>query len=609
LLGEPKPPTKAEILEAKAQQKAAEKEEKDRLKAAEKEEKDRLKAAEKEAKDRLKAEEKQAKERLKAAEKEAKELQKADKKKAKAKGKDKIGDDDTSSSDSDSDSSSSSSGSESDGTSSDSDDEIPSYLRAGAKTAADKATKGKKAKKDEKEDTAAAVAIMEGVEETKDPLADVVDQFEDFYESADEDEDDDDEAEKNIGYIEGYKDEDANDRKIEELEGDEILEKMAKNLDYKTSINEALDYLKRYKQKYLSLDALRTYSPKFLTMIENIEDPQHPGLHLVYSQFRSMEGIGIFALALETNGYARFKITRTSAGWELVTSDEDIGKPHYALYTGTEDAEEREIIRNIFNGDWKYIPNNIASKLRTISNNNNMGEIIKVLMITSAGSEGINLRNTRYVHIMEPYWHPVRLQQVIGRARRICSHQGLPEELRTVEVFIYLMVFTQQQLDSEFGIEIKLKDRSNIEPFFPQSSDEKLFEISTIKENLTDQILRAIKSSSIDCITHSKSNVKEGIVCLSFGDPPINKFSYNPNIEKDQNDTIADINMRVIDWDVKEIIVKSTGKQYMLRLDTNEIYDYDSIIQAKQIPGIRPVLLGQLAINVNGEYEIFKRKK
>ena len=66
-------------------------------------------------------------------------------------------------------------------------------------------------------------------------------------------------------------------------------------------------YLK-YKQKYLSLDALRKYSPKFLTMIENIEDPQHPGLHLVYSQFRSMEGIGIFALALEANGYAQFKI-------------------------------------------------------------------------------------------------------------------------------------------------------------------------------------------------------------------------------------------------------------------------------------------------------------
>lgn len=62
-------------------------------------------------------------------------------------------------------------------------------------------------------------------------------------------------------------------------------------------------------------------------------------------------------------------------------------------------------------------------------------------MITSSGSEGINLRNTRYVHIMEPYWHPVRTEQVIGRARHICSHTDLPKELQTVVVFIYLMVF------------------------------------------------------------------------------------------------------------------------------------------------------------------------
>ena len=91
------------------------------------------------------------------------------------------------------------------------------------------------------------------------------------------------------------------------------------------------------------------------------------------------------------------------------------------------------------------------------SSNNNLGEIIKVLMITSAGSEGINLRNTRYVHIMEPYWHPVRTEQVIGRARRICSHQGLPKALQTVEVFVYLMTFTDEQLKSDDAIELKNK--------------------------------------------------------------------------------------------------------------------------------------------------------
>ena len=67
-------------------------------------------------------------------------------------------------------------------------------------------------------------------------------------------------------------------------------------------------------------------------------------------------------------------------------------------------------------------------------------------MITSSGAEGITLKNTRFVHIMEPYWHPVRMEQVIGRARRICSHQDLPEELRTVKVFLYLMTFTKEQL-------------------------------------------------------------------------------------------------------------------------------------------------------------------
>jgi hypothetical protein len=46
----------------------------------------------------------------------------------------------------------------------------------------------------------------------------------------------------------------------------------------------------------------------------------------------------------------------------------------------------------------------------------------------------------------------------------------------------------------------------------------------------------------------------------------------------------------------------------MLRLDTNELYDYDSVMQSKLIPGIRPVLLGKLVKNDRGEYEIIKKK-
>ncbi len=409
-------------------------------------------------------------------------------------------------------------------------------------------------------------------------------------------------------HLEDYKDEDAIAREADELEGDEILERMG-SVEYKEAIKSALRYLQIHSQEYLSLKGLETYSPKFLEMLNNIDDPEHKGLHLVYSQFRSMEGIGIFALTLEANGYARFKIKRTGAdGWEINMSEEDQGKPCYALYTGTEDDEEREILRNIYNGQWEYIPNNIATYLRTKSSNNNLGEIIKVLMITSAGSEGINLRNTRYVHIMEPYWHPVRVEQVIGRARRICSHQSLPKELQTVHVFVYVSVLTEKQLNSEMAIELRLKDQSKLPPFLPQTTDQKLLEISNIKENLSSQLLKAVKESAIDCATHAKSTSKEGLVCLSFGQPNVQDWAFNPSIAQDENDTVADINKVTIDWEGREFTLKSTGKKYVLRMDTREVYDYDSVIRAKQIPGVKPIKIGKLTKNARGDYEIVKEK-
>ena len=409
-------------------------------------------------------------------------------------------------------------------------------------------------------------------------------------------------------HLEGYKDEDAILREADELEGDEILEKMG-SVEYKEAINSSLRYLQIHSKKLLSPEGLETYSPKFLAMLENITDPEHIGLNLVYSQFRSMEGIGIFALTLEANGFAKFKIKKSGInGWDLNMSEEDMGKPCYALYTGTEEAEEREIIRNIYNGAWNYIPNNIATQLKAKSSNNNLGEIIKVLMITSAGSEGINLKNTRYVHIMEPYWHPVRQEQVIGRARRICSHKDLSKELQTVEVFVYIMTFTKEQLDSEFALELKLKDTSKNPPFLSQTSDQKLLEISTIKEQLTSQLLIGVKEASIDCAVHTKSNTKEKLVCLSFGQPTVNDFSYNPNISQDENDTVADINRIVIDWEARPFTLKTTGKRYMLRMDTEQVYDYDSVIQAKQTPGIRPILLGKLVKNSAGKYDIVKER-
>ena len=40
-------------------------------------------------------------------------------------------------------------------------------------------------------------------------------------------------------------------------------------------------------------------------------------------------------------------------------------------------------------------------------NGNLRGSIVKIIMITQSGSEGISLKNVRQVHITEPYWNKI----------------------------------------------------------------------------------------------------------------------------------------------------------------------------------------------------------
>jgi len=345
---------------------------------------------------------------------------------------------------------------------------------------------------------------------------------------------------------------------------------------YEKNIQDALKQLAMNKEKYLTPTALETYSPKFLNILENVQDIDHEGLHLIYSQFRTLEGIGILKLVFEANGFVQFKIKKMGETWQLNMTEEELANPNkFALYTGTETAEEKEIMRNIFNGDWKYVPTAIESKLKQMAINNMYGEIIKVLMISASGAEGISLKNVRYVHITEPYWHPVRTEQVIGRARRICSHKDLPEALRTVSVFLYLMTFTKKQLESDNSIELRLQDKSKIDEGVPVTSDEALYEIATIKENINANILLAVKEASIDCALHSKVGSTEQLKCFTFGTANSDKFSYYPSIEEEEMDSVKEKNqgsrlLKLVDWTYD-------GIAYKYDKDSGGVYDLESV--------------------------------
>tara|TARA_B100000900_G_scaffold395190_1_gene393332 strand:- start:265 stop:1158 length:894 start_codon:yes stop_codon:yes gene_type:complete len=270
---------------------------------------------------------------------------------------------------------------------------------------------------------------------------------------------------------------------------------------------------------------------------------------MLYSNFRTLEGIGIFKIILDYYGYTEFRIKKENVGSSDIykldfenpyytnRSFFDKSKPaitlagrkFYALYTGKESVEDKEIIRNIINGNLSKIPASLRDDIvqrfyggdykRLQGKHNLYGELIQLLIISASGAEGIDLKNVRYVHIMEPYWHPVRITQVIGRARRICSHSDLPEDQQTVKVYMYLLTHNQELLSSDYGSQFTgLKEVQDYDRVQKRaiSTDERLYLIMNRKKTLMEEFLHSLKISSIDC----RVNYEEKDKCFSFAIKP-----------------------------------------------------------------------------------------
>ena len=59
-------------------------------------------------------------------------------------------------------------------------------------------------------------------------------------------------------------------------------------------------------------------------------------------------------------------------------------------------------------------------------------------MVSTTGTEGLDLKNTRQVHIMEPHWNVTKIEQMIERAVRYQSHVALPPNERKVQVVYWV---------------------------------------------------------------------------------------------------------------------------------------------------------------------------
>jgi superfamily II DNA or RNA helicase len=109
-----------------------------------------------------------------------------------------------------------------------------------------------------------------------------------------------------------------------------------------------------------------------------------------------------------------------------------------------------------------------------------------ILLISSAASESITLKNTRQVHIMEPHFNESKINQVIGRTIRYKSHSTLNESDRNINIYHWCSVFPDS-----------IRNKNDLTVVGHKTADEYLIFLSKKKQQLINKLVDIIKTVSI----------------------------------------------------------------------------------------------------------------
>ena len=385
---------------------------------------------------------------------------------------------------------------------------------------------------------------------------------------------------------------------------------------------ECLQTLGRDNLKLGTPTGLEQCSPKFAEMLTRIAAA--PGSSLVYSFFLDMEGIGIFSMCMDINGYAPIEIIRGPLGLSFSKATEASFRkgtnvqPRYITFTGNEKEDIRRLALDIFNAKFDELPTSIKTILTESGyTTNHKGEICRVFCITAAGAEGLSLKNVRAVHIMEPYWNDVRLRQVKGRAIRIGSHLELPEADRNVSIYTYLSCFSKDaqllkagdgRIDETIRVADRVERKEAVTLALPiperateyiVTTDERIFLIAQRKKGILNSLENVMKSAAIDCELNIQQNRDGSFKCLPLKGK-VGDFLYHPNLEIDirESASMYAIEDKTINVPVKPnyILQKFKGTIYRMKLVEGgfEMYAEDDV-EMKRILGTAGVKDGKPA--------------
>jgi superfamily II DNA or RNA helicase len=218
----------------------------------------------------------------------------------------------------------------------------------------------------------------------------------------------------------------------------------------------------------------------------------------------------------------------------------------FAVISGDVDVEDRSSIQDMFNSD-----------------ENKHGGIIDLIMLSSTGAEGLDLKNVRHIHILEPYWNWGRIAQIKARGVRNDSHIALPKEEKNVQPYVYLAVPPTSETLPTGEI--------------PPTTDTELYYESVTNQVTIESFNEALKEVSIECVVNGEKHCR---VCN-----PTNSKLTTDDIERDIRGTDPCSQISEAQIKAEEIIIND--EKYYYTPDPNSIYDYKIFIYDATIDSYR----------------------
>jgi hypothetical protein len=242
--------------------------------------------------------------------------------------------------------------------------------------------------------------------------------------------------------------------------------------------------------EWLLKEGLENYSGKCKVLLERLENCK--GVAFVYSRFVTMGGLMI-ALALEANGYLPYGRDGLLAngnqhpdGMQCALcpekerghrdiKDHPFTQARYILLTGSEELS----------------PNNAASVRASRRITNKDGAEIKVILGSQIAGEGIDLKYIREVLVYDSWYHLNKLEQIVGRGIRTCSHSDLPEEKRNCTISLLVNMYVTEPMT--------------------ETIDMYSYRLALNKARTVGNVTRVLKEYALDCALNRDAILVKGL--------------------------------------------------------------------------------------------------